>query len=261
MMKKLDFKRKQLKENALTLNVLLVESNISIQQQVSQIIKNFFLKVVSCTDYTSALQSFQETSYDVIIIDISNADADILISKIRKVTAKKPIVLLSDTPNHKNLIKYINMGIHGFIQKPIANENEIITLLLRITNDIIDLQLIYNIVDHPINPLLTEIAPKPTNIVISTSTPSVEESLEVLVKDIETISVRELIEEYPLNLESLGDRLININEAIDLHINKFIQNNSYENAIAISNYFEKYSLILSDIKLFSNIESSTKRLA
>ncbi len=269
-MKKEIFQRKALKENAEKLNVLYVENHAGTRLRLGRLLRRYFNKVFVTTYADNAIKIFQSGHFDLIITSASLPDMKTteICRKIKNIAFKKPIIIVSKNKNPDEIIELINMGIAGFITTPLE-EKKIIPILSRVTLEISDLQLIYNFQDLMEQELDQELKfeehheerieedafdDKEDNLLE-------ESNIDLLITRYDPISAKEFIEDYPTELTLTADKLISINEGIDLHINKFINNPSYANAITVADEFKKFATVLSEIDELSNMTFSINKLS
>ena len=68
-MKKMNFELKILQENAKSLKVLLIENHAGTRFKLSKFLKKYFLDIQVCLDPDIAIQAFNKSKFDLIIID------------------------------------------------------------------------------------------------------------------------------------------------------------------------------------------------
>jgi len=75
------------------------------------------------------------------------------------------------------------------------------------------------------------------------------------------MSAKDFMDAYPTDLEIIGDKLLEIIDDMDISINKFLNHTTKENALEVSLEFEKFSIVLSHVTIFNNIEIANKKLS
>lgn len=119
--KQVDIRAKTLKERGSEIDILVVEDDEILLSQLVNLLKKFFYKVDVASNGQEALNCLAERNYDLIITDLSMPQIDgfTLIEKIRQNDAEQIILVLSAYSDNDNLLQLINMGIDGFLLKPV----------------------------------------------------------------------------------------------------------------------------------------------
>jgi DNA-binding response OmpR family regulator len=115
---------KHLKEIAFDMNLLLVEDDLDLQKQLQTFLSRFFGRVDTACNGVEALMLYDERRYDVILTDLtmpSMGGAE-LSKRIRWINKSQHIIVLSAHSDGEKLIELINIGIDGFLLKPINME-------------------------------------------------------------------------------------------------------------------------------------------
>ena len=113
-----------------TLKVLYVEDNYDSRTQALKMLENYFSDIDIAVDGSDGLSSYENyysntnRYYDVVITDIKMPKMDgIEMSKaIQNINKKQKIIVVSAYEDKEYFIELINMGIDGFIQKPLFFE-------------------------------------------------------------------------------------------------------------------------------------------
>lgn len=250
------FEEKSLKENANTLSILYVEEHAGTRLKLSTLLKKYFLKVDILSDSKEITSTFKRKFYDLIIVGtIENSISTC--KEIKYIAYKKPIIIVSNTRDSQKLINFINIGISGYISAPLIN-NDVINILSKVVREISDSNIIYfqdqeNLQITPQNILLIEeeIASPQDKI----------KTLEEQFIEFTPISAQEFDDIYPTDLLTVGDKLLEITEMINLTINRFVNSPSQDTAIPVIYAFQEFSNILLCINEFSNISLSTQKFA
>lgn len=271
-MKKLRFDIETLREHAKTLKVLYVENHAGTRLRFGRFLKRYFQKVFVTTYADNAIKIFESGHFDLIITSANLPDmkTSLICKKIKNIASKKPIIIISKNQNSDEIIELINIGISGYILTPL-DERKIIPILSRVVREISDLEMIYCFGDtmikergeEPIEFLEvlqnevenSEVEHSEIDNLLS------ENNIELLVTKYENISAKTFIDSNPVGLNLIVDSLFSVNEDIDMHINKFMNNPTQKNAAILANEFKKYADILEDIPVLSNITFSVKKLS
>ncbi|MDA7817843.1 response regulator transcription factor [Sulfurimonas sp.] len=130
----MDFKTlKQLTSN---LSILYVEDESHLRETSESLFNNLFLTVVTSIDGVDALQKYNDfykkhnKYYDIVISDIKmpHMDGIELSKKILSINKEQKIIIVSAYDDKEYLIELLNIGINGFLQKPLSPNNIIETI-------------------------------------------------------------------------------------------------------------------------------------
>jgi len=104
--------------------VLYVEDELSIQEEMSNYLSNFFKKVMLANDGEEGLQLYNQEHFDIVITDLSMPKMNGLemLEKVREIN-KEQIVLITTAHSEADyMIKVIKIGIDGYVIKPFDYE-------------------------------------------------------------------------------------------------------------------------------------------
>ena len=118
------------------LNILYVEDDDTIRAVNESLFGELFLRVDIAVDGVDGLRKYinykkeRDEYYDLVITDINmpNKDGLELIRDINELNFNQPIIVISAHSDSKNLMSFIQLGVDGFILKPIDESNLINTL-------------------------------------------------------------------------------------------------------------------------------------
>ncbi len=115
------------------LNVLYVEYEPLSREMVSLMLKNFFKNLDVAKDGEEALEKFKQKYHDVVITDMSmpKLNGFTLTKEIKKLNEETSIIFLSGSNDIEALLQSINLGIDGYLLKPI-NLEQFIQVLTRV---------------------------------------------------------------------------------------------------------------------------------
>lgn len=110
-----------LKEIAFDMNILLVEDDLILQEQLKIFLTRFFGRVDTADHGKEALDKYEKKQYDLIITDLTMPfmDGIALAEQIKLRNESQQIIVLSAHSENDKLIKLINIGVDGFLLKPI----------------------------------------------------------------------------------------------------------------------------------------------
>ncbi len=110
-----------LKEKASNYSVLIVEDSTHIQKQMKNFLGKLFKEVYLAENGLVGLEVFKEKKPHVILTDLTMPEMDgyEFVEELLKVSPKSKIIVVSAHGYEENIIKFKNMGVVGFIQKPV----------------------------------------------------------------------------------------------------------------------------------------------
>lgn len=162
---------KLLKEIAYDMKVLFVEDEIEIQEQLKHFFARFFGRVDTADNGVEALDLYNLHSYDLVITDLTMPfmDGIELSANIRSIKESQHIIVVSAHSESEKLIELINIGVDGFILKPVDIQR-VIQMLLKTCQSIYDHKML-----HYFNNLLEQ-----TNTELKESNMELERTLNQL---------------------------------------------------------------------------------
>ena len=106
------------------LSVLIAEDNQTVLAETTKALSLLFGKATPAKDGLEAYELYEEIKPDLIITDVKmpNLSGIELIKKIRERDVLTPIVLISSYSDQPTLLKALNLGVDGYIIKPIEPE-------------------------------------------------------------------------------------------------------------------------------------------
>ena len=130
---------KEVYEYSKDLNVLYVEDNIELLEENSVVFENFFKNVDKAIDGVDGLDKYSNQKkinnkfYDIVITDISmpKKDGMEMIKDIININPRQHIVVVSAYDDSDRLINMIQLGISGFILKPI-NMDQLLQIFFKV---------------------------------------------------------------------------------------------------------------------------------
>ncbi|MEA3554659.1 MAG: response regulator [Campylobacterota bacterium] len=113
-----------------TLKVLYVEDNKEVRESTLLMLENFFDYIVIAVDGDNGLKLYQNYFYDtnnyfdIVISDIQvpKLNGVDMVRKIYKINKEQKIIMVSAYSDKEYLIPLLNMGVEGFMQKPLSFE-------------------------------------------------------------------------------------------------------------------------------------------
>jgi len=134
---------KLMKEHTRNLNVLYVEDDLSLMEGTAELLENFFTNLDTANDGEAGLAKYVDYEkehgkyYDLIITDINmpKMDGIVMSEQILKINHEQRIVITTAHNEIEFLSTAIDIGIDGFITKPIQNE-KLIHVLYKVAHAI-----------------------------------------------------------------------------------------------------------------------------
>ena len=113
---------KKLRADTVALSVLYVEDNKALRTNASNLLSKFFDTVIIAQDGKVGMDKFLEFHPDIVITDIKmpNISGLELAANIKKISSETKIIIMSAFDDKDNLYKGIDIGISGFLAKPVA---------------------------------------------------------------------------------------------------------------------------------------------
>jgi YesN/AraC family two-component response regulator len=113
-----------LKKYAQNLDILYVEDDEFVRSSTSKLFEKFFKSVDIAEDGLLGLEKYQSGTYDLIVTDLNmpNMDGIEMSQKIKDIDFRQPIVVISAHNESELLLSLIDIGVDGFLLKPIRTE-------------------------------------------------------------------------------------------------------------------------------------------
>ncbi|WP_434580590.1 EAL domain-containing protein [Sulfurimonas sp. NW15] len=104
-----------------SLKVLYVEDDIDAREITTMLLEDFFDTIIVAQNGQEGLEKFQKESIDIIITDINMPHMNGLemAKKIRAINKEVPIIILSAHNEEDFFLQSIQIGINGYLLKPI----------------------------------------------------------------------------------------------------------------------------------------------
>ena len=106
------------------LTLLYVEDDQVVRENFTEILETYFDKVITTDNGNEAIKLYKENSIDVAILDISIPGMNGLnvASKIREDDDKTILLIISAHSDKDKLLKAVNLGLFGYLVKPITHK-------------------------------------------------------------------------------------------------------------------------------------------
>lgn len=103
------------------LKLLCIDGDSSVRQSLVKTFSRIFAQVDEAADGYDGLNHYKINQHDLIIteIDLANYSAIAMVEQIKKISPAQHLIVISKTCDAETLLQWSNMGIDGFIPKPI----------------------------------------------------------------------------------------------------------------------------------------------
>ena len=256
-------KSNTLKDIAFGMRVLFAEDDLIIQEQFKTFLLRFFAHIDTANNGVEALEYYAKNKYDLVITDLSMPQMNgIELSRhIKDTNEDQFIIVVSAHSESDKLINLINIGVDGFILKPV-DIPLVIQQLLKICTIISD----HNMLEY-YNKLLED-----TNIELERSNVEYQIALNELMqlrtyaqKDTKTLALMSASEYnhlYSVELFGKNDNL----EEVEHMLNALVLDTNYPTQIQtvfkLRNMFKIYAdeiLVMPRFKLLSDSMSKLEQ--
>jgi len=104
--------------------LLYVEDDPIVQENFTEIFKEYFTTVLTTDDGNIALELYENNSIDVAILDISikGINGINVATKIRENDSETLILMISAYSDREKLLKAVNLNLSGYLVKPVSLE-------------------------------------------------------------------------------------------------------------------------------------------
>ena len=144
---------KTLKQLSQELTLLYIEDDDILREETALMFKNFFKDVTVAVDGIEGLNLYKEYStcndkyYDIVVSDIEmpRLNGIELSKEIFKLNRDQSIIIISAYSDKEYFIELINIGVKGFMQKPLSSD-KILNVLYDVCNSLNDEDII--LLDH-----------------------------------------------------------------------------------------------------------------
>lgn len=258
---------KILKEIAFEMSVLLVEDDRVIQEQLKMFLSRFFGHVDTANNGLAGLRLYESATYDLVITDLSMPfmDGIELSKKIKEINELQRIMVVSAHSESDKLIKLINIGVDGFLLKPV---DVLLTIkqLSKICQALYDSKMLehFNKILEDTNSELKE-SNREYQKTLSELTEmkkmmqeSNSESLEQPKK--ETMSALEFNEVYPFVLDQTNENLEELEDMFNYLLVNTRHNINHKTLVSITTILREFVRELELIPEFGAIANSLQQL-
>lgn len=272
-----EFKIETLIEDARSIKILYVEEHAGTRLKLGNFLKNYFGNVVVEEYADNAMKMFESGYFDIIVTDANLADTNVLdfCRTIKKIAPRKNIIIVSKNSDPDLMVELMNIGVSGYIPTPL-NKELIIKLFSRVVLEIIDLKAMYQFQDSILKNCYDEngeqdflhhvkrevdVKKAPSSHIDAEIIPTSQDRMTLLLKEYDVISAKEFLNSYPVDIQTSIDKILDINEEIDIYVNALLNQTTSEHIAVVARQFENFSSVLENIDEFYNIKFITNKLA
>ena len=116
-----DISERETQEYLKSLTVLYVEDERDFREQCSEFLIRLVGVLVTAQNGESGLDAWRQHKPDIIITDIQMPAMDglAMLQEIRKIDREVPVIVLSAFEESKHLKRSVNLGVYGYVVKPV----------------------------------------------------------------------------------------------------------------------------------------------
>ncbi|WNY98604.1 response regulator transcription factor [Sulfurospirillum sp. 'SP'] len=120
-----------------SLSLLLVEDDLSLNEELGIFLSDFFDKIDSVDSAEEAYEKYLTSTYDLVITDIQlpHQNGLSLVEKIRKKNPSQMVIVISAYKEVDYFLKSIDLGIYSFLTKPFDSQL-LINTMIKVTNQL-----------------------------------------------------------------------------------------------------------------------------
>lgn len=113
------------------INILLAEDEISLGIIIKESLDSRNFNVTLCDNGEIALQEFQNSSFDALVLDVMmpKKDGFTLAKEIRQINKTIPILFLTAKSQTDDVVKGFKIGCNDYIKKPFSMEELIVRII------------------------------------------------------------------------------------------------------------------------------------
>ncbi len=125
------------KEECQGIKILFIEDDTHAQEATVRILSKLFDNILVASDGQEGLDLFKTNDIDLVLTDINmpNMNGIEMLTQIKKIDSSISTVVLSANSDHKSFTNAINLGVNGYVLKPI-NIVQLMTTLKDIVKNI-----------------------------------------------------------------------------------------------------------------------------
>jgi len=101
--------------------LLVVSSDTEVKSEVEDEFDGYFKELKLVTTLKQTIQTLRHSSYDIVVIDtkLEDKNFDEVCANISKIVPNLPKIVISHTPNNKDIVTAISCSAYTFLAKPL----------------------------------------------------------------------------------------------------------------------------------------------
>ena len=231
------------------MNLLLVEDDALIRTQIKKLLLKFFYNVDEAEDGVVALALYKKREYDIVLTDITmpNMNGVDLSKAIKDINKEQTLLVLSAESQVSRFVELINIGIDGFIPKPLRVEQmlEILVNKARLIDNAKMKKYYSEMLDEANEQLrLSNVA---LEISLLKSKYSIESQSSISQ---EYFTAEEFLQQYEIDEESLNEELSSLEEEFNILVLSMQSQSSGKNTQKLLEILETYIKIANGLEFF-----------
>lgn len=241
--------KRELQLLAQDMSILLVEDDGVLRQQMKKVLAHFFSRVDCAGNGIEALAATERRKYEIIITDLTMPymNGITLTKELKDRDRKQSIFVVSAHNESEKLIELINLGVDGFLLKPL-NTAHLLELLKK------HCEALYNEQMKLRYSRLLDAA----YVELQERSCALEETLKALaqakgMKDLtqeQQMSAQEFLELHKEDSDSLSEELLGLEESFHLLLLHYTQQKAPQNIDEVSRILSAYSEIFERLEFF-----------
>lgn len=254
----------QLKEICFEMNLLLVEDDTVLQSQLKQLLGRFFSRVDVADNGLEGMNRYSERLYDLIVTDLTMPimDGISFCKNVREINEQQNILVLSAHSDSEKLLELVNIGIDGFMLKPV-NMEIVLNQLCKTTQAIYNKKML-----SYYSSMLEE-----TNEELRYSNKELDSTLNELTrfktsnKELETtsqtddmISAVDFHNTYSIEFDKTNEDLEYLEDTFNSMLIKLEKTHKSEIIRQLAQLLNDYASVVNNFQEFENLYNSLKKL-
>jgi YesN/AraC family two-component response regulator len=241
--------KKEMQRLGVEMSIMLVEDDLTLQAQMKKVLLHFFSRIDTADNGVEALKLYERRKYDIIITDLTMPfmNGIEVAREIKERDKTQSVFVVSAHNESEKLIELINIGVDGFVLKPL-NIAHLLELLKKKSQALYDEKMkkhYSKLLD------ITHEELKERNRVLEETLRAFAEFQEE--KEMEHEKVVSMQEFLALEIEDtplINEELHVLEESFNFLLLSFHEYKNEERLIEVSKIFEGYSAVLERLGSF-----------
>lgn len=247
------------KTYAKDLTILFAEDDAKVRENVEYILKKVFKNVVSATDGQDGVERFKANPCDIILTDINmpRMNGVEMIKEIREEDPEIPIIILSAHDESQYYLELINLGVDGYILKPM-NVLLLIYTLSKSCKALYDARRVKTLEREVLTQQNRTIAMAKA---IEEGKDISRERIQLLRTSYQKVSASDFVNNYPTDLQIFNDKLEVLDEKLDIHIDRFVHKPEIPQRDQLASFFMEIAHLIATLPEFANLATAIDNFA